>query len=211
MSFTPLDNESCSPDDWMVKVEKIPSTDDEKTHTVGLVEKKWIYVKKDIDGFADLTYSKPDFHGLVDQLVSSKTYAIIFDLNLSKTELRMNVEVGNTTTKVGTMKTPSDREDYRDFLKKLNDFSSGDRTIVSDADFKKFNADFPKKPSWKTFDELARVGSKDENANFRTWAKTKPKSKAPLAAFDAAKKPAEKTAAAKAVEPFYQDWLKTGF
>mgnify|MGYP000110709500 CR=1 FL=1 len=71
----------------------------------------------------------------------------MFELVLTKAEFRLDVQVGNASFKQGSVRVPSDLEDYRNFLATLNGWSTSGRDIVPDAAFKKWNADNPKAPA----------------------------------------------------------------
>jgi len=126
---------------------------------------------------------------------------VIFDMVLTKSEFRLNVVVGNVTFKAGSVNVPTDLEEYRNFLGTLNGWSNSTRNIVSDADFKNFNAKNPKKPTeYKDFDEMVKKSKTDLEA-FRNWAKTNNNAKKAFADID-------KTAKAKPSDPTRQAALK---
>ena len=210
MSFTPFEN-SVLPDDWMVSFDKVPQAADKPT-VVKRIEKGWDSVKSDLDGLGGLKLTKPNPDSLADTLIESKTHAVMFDLVLTKAEFRLDVEIGNVTVKAGKINVPSDLEAYRTFLASLNGWSSGDHNIVPDADFKKFNASNPKKPSYKDFEEMEKKSKSDVDA-FRAWAKTNAKAKKAFEAVDKTAKakssdPA-RVAALKAINESLQDYYKT--
>ena len=194
MGFTYFEN-TAQLDEHLVSFDKVPQEAD-KVNAVKRIGKKWDGVVADLNGLAGLKLSKPDFNALVDALIRSKTHAVMFDMVLTKSEFRLDVIAGNTTWKAGSVKVPTDLEEYRNFLGILNGFSAPDKNIVPDADFKKFNDSNPKKPAkpaHKDFDEMAKKSKSDVDA-FRAWAKGNGNGKKAFEAID-------KTAKAKATDP----------
>ena len=172
-------------------------------------------MKSDLDGLAGLKLVKPDFDSLADALIKSRTHAVMFELVLTKTEFRLDVQISNVTVRAGKVSVPSHLEEYRNFLGLLNGWSSPGRDIVPDADFKKFNASNPKKPakpSYKDFDEMAKKSKADVDA-FRTWAKGNSNAKKAFDALDktAKAKPTDpaRAAALKAINDSLKDYYKT--
>jgi len=213
MSFTPIEN-TVLIDDHTVSFDKVPTAAD-KENVVRRITKQWDGVMSDVNGLNGLKLSKPDIPGLADTLIKSGTHAVMFQLVLTKAEFRLDVLVGNTTINVGKVRVPTDLEDYRTFISNLNGWSNSDRDIVSDADFKKFNADNPKKPpkpSYKTFEEMEKKSKADVDA-FRAWAKTNSNAKKAFDAIDktAKAKPTDpaRVAALKLINASLQDYYKT--
>ena len=187
-------------DDWLVSFDKVPQAADKDT-VVRRVKKNWDGVKSDLDGLGGMKLQRPDFDAVADALIKSGTHAVIFDMVLTKSEFRLNVVVGNVTFKAGSVNVPTDLEEYRNFLGTLNGWSNSTRNIVSDADFKNFNAKNPKKPTeYKDFDEMVKKSKTDLEA-FRNWAKTNNNAKKAFADID-------KTAKAKPSDPTRQAALK---
>ncbi len=213
MAFTPFENKVMV-DDRTVSFDKVPQAAD-KVNVVNRIKKGWDGLASDLEGLGGIKLKKPDIDALADTLIKSGTHAVIFELVLTKTEFRLDVVIGDTTLKAGTGKVPTDLEEYRNFLSLLNGWSNGDRNIVPDSDFKKFNDANPKKPAkptYKDFDEMAKK-SKSDTDTFRAWAKTNSAGKKALEAIDktAKAKPTDPTrvAALKAINACYQEWLKT--
>jgi len=187
-------------DDWLVSFDKVPQAADKDT-VVRRVKKNWDGVKSDLDGLGGMKLQRPDFDAVADALIKSGTHAVIFDMVLTKSEFRLDVVVGNVTFKAGSVNVPTDLEEYRNFLGTLNGWSNSTRNIVSDADFKNFNAKNPKKPTeYKDFDEMVKKSKTDLEA-FRNWAKTNNNAKKAFADID-------KTAKAKPSDPTRQAALK---
>jgi hypothetical protein len=210
MSFTPFEN-SVLPDDWTVSFDKVPQEVD-KSEVIKRIDKGWDAVKSDVDGLGGLKVVKPHSDSLADTLIASHTHAVMFELVLTKVEFRLDVDIGNVTIKAGKINVPSDLEKYRDFLASLNGWSNNDHNIVPDADFKKFNASNPKKPSYKDFEEMAAKSKSDVDA-FRAWAKNNAKAKKAFEDIDKTTKaksndPA-RVAALKAINASLQDYYKT--
>ena len=212
MGFTAFEN-TAQLDDYLVSFDKVP-TDADKVNVVKRISKKWDGVFSDLNGLGGIKLTKPNFDSLADNLVRSKTHAVIFELVLTKAELRLDVIVADTTVKAGSVKVPTELEDYRNFLAALNGWSTSDHNIVPDADFKKFNADNPKKPpkpTYKTYDEIAK--NKTDLAAFRTWAKGNSKAKKAFEAIDGTEKlkatDAKRVDALKLINAALQDYLKT--
>ncbi len=161
-------------DDQTASFDKVPQ-DADKENVIKRIKKNWEDMKSDANGLVGLKLTTPDFDDLANHLIKSKTHAVMFELVLTKTEFRLDIDVANVTVKAGSVKLPSGLEDYRNLLASLNGWSTSTRNIVPDADFKKFNADNPKKPTvYKDYDELAKKSKTDLEA-FRTWAKSKAK------------------------------------
>ncbi|MDQ2735405.1 MAG: hypothetical protein M3Y55_10540 [Pseudomonadota bacterium] len=154
---------------------------------MSLLSKKWDKVKSDVDGQAGLKLKAPDFKALIEAMIKGKSHAIMFNLVLTKSEFRLDVEAGDTTVNAGKVAVPSDLEEYRNFLANLNGWSQGDHNLVPDSDFKAFNTKNPvppPKPSYKTYDELVKKNIKSEVEAFRTWAKTNSVGKKAIEAID---------------------------
>jgi hypothetical protein len=169
----------------------------------------------DLNGLGGIRLVKPDFDAVADALIKSGTHAVMFEMVLTKSEFRLDVIAGNVTWKAGSAKVPSELEDYRNFLSLLNGWSTADRNIVPDADFKKFNASNPKKPAkpaYKDFEEMAKKSKADVDA-FRAWAKGNGNGKKAFDAIDktAKAKPTDpaRVAALKAINASLQDYYKT--
>ena len=213
MSFTNFEN-TVLPDDWTVSFDKVPQAADKPT-VVKRIDKGWDTVKSSLDGLGGIKLTKPNSDSLADTLITSQTHAVMFELVLTKSEFRLDVEIGNVTIKAGKVNVPSDLEAYRDFLASLNGWSTGDHNIVPDADFKKFNASNPKaptKPPYKDFEEMAKKSQSDVDA-FRAWAKNNAKAKKAFEAVDNTVKakpndPA-RVAALKAINESLKDYYKT--
>jgi len=211
MAFTYFEN-TAQLDDWLVSFDKVPQAAD-KENVLRRVKKNWDGVKSDLDGLGGLKLQRPDFDAVAEALIKSGTHAVMFDMVLNKTEFRLDVEAGNVTFKAGSVRLPSDLEGYRSFLGTLNGWSTGTRNIVPDADFKKFNADNPKKPTeYKDYDEMAKKSKTDEAA-FRKWAATNASAKKAFADIDktAKAKPndAARVAAMKAINASLKDYYKS--
>ena len=193
MSFTPFEN-TAQMDDRLVSFDKVPQEAD-KENAVRRLTKNWENVKSDLNGLGGIKLvQKVDWGMVTDALIKAKSHAVIFDLVLTKTEFRLNIEAGDVTVKGGSVSVPTEREAYRDFLAMLNGWSNGAQNIVPDADFKAFNAKFPKKPTeYKDFDEMAKK-SKTDVEGFRTWANGNSTAKKAFADID-------KTAKAKPTDP----------
>lgn len=213
MTFSYFEN-TAQLDEHLVSFDKVPLAAD-KDNVVKRIKKKWEGVMSDLNGLAGISLVKPDFDAVANALIKAGTHAVIFDLVLTKSEFRLDVIVGNTTWKAGSVKVPSDLEDYRGFLGLLNGWSTAERNIVPDADFKKFNNSNPKKPakpSYKDFDEMAKKSKADVDA-FRAWAKGNSKAKKAFEDIDKTAKakandPA-RLAALKAINVSLQDYYKT--
>ena len=213
MSFTYFEN-SAQLDEHLVSFDKVPSAAD-KDHVVKRVKKSWDGVMSDLNGLGGIKLVKPDFEAVADALIKSGTHAVMFEMVLTKSEFRLDVLAGNVTWKAGSVKVPSELEEYRNFLSLLNGWSTADRNIVPDADFKKFNASNPKKPAkpaFKDFDEMAKKSKTDVDA-FRAWAKGNGNGKKAFDAIDktAKAKPSDpaRVAALKAINASMQDYYKT--
>ena len=199
-------------DDWLVSFDKVPQAAD-KENVVRRVKKNWEGVKSDLEGLNGLKLQRPDFEAVADALIKSGTHAVIFNMVLNKTEFRLDVEVGNLTIKAGSVRLPSDLEEYRTFLGTLNGWSTGTRNIVPDADFKNFNAKNPKKPTeYKDYDEMVKKSKTDEAA-FRKWGQTNAGAKKAFAEIDKTAKaksndPA-RVAAMKAINASLRDYYKS--
>ena len=200
-------------DDHTVSFDKVP-TDADKPNVVKKISKKWDGVYSDLNGLVGIKLAKPNFDTLADLLVKENTHAVIFELVLTKAEFRLDVIVGKTTWKSGSVSVPNELEAYRNFLASLNGWSTSTRNIVPDADFKKYNADNPKKPAkpaYKTYDEIAK--NKTDLAAFRTWAKGNSKHKKAVEALDATEKlkasDSKRVDAVKLANTALQDYLKT--
>lgn len=201
MGFTYFEN-TASLDEHVVSFDKVPQQADKDT-VVKRIKKKWDGVMSDLNGLGGIKLSKPDFDTVADALIKSGTHAVIFDMVLTKSEFRLDVIVDKTTWKAGSVKVPTDLEDYRNFLSLLNGWSNADRNIVPDADFKKFNDSNPKKPpkpTYKDFDEMAKKSKTDVDA-FRAWAKGNSNAKKAFEAID-------KTAKAKPTDPARAEAMK---
>ena len=213
MGFTYFEN-TASLDEHVVSFDKVPQQAD-KDNVVKRIKKKWDGVMSDLNGLGGIKLSKPDFDAVADALIKSGTHAVIFDMVLTKSEFRLDVIVDKTTWKAGSVKVPTDLEDYRNFLMLLNGWSTADRNIVPDADFKKFNDSNPKKPpkpTYKDFDEMAKKSKTDVDA-FRAWAKGNSNAKKAFEAIDktAKAKPTDpaRVEAMKLINAALQDYYKT--
>lgn len=214
MGFTAYEN-SVLLDDHTASFDKVPEEAD-RVNGVKRIAKRWDGVKSDLDGLAGIKLQKPDFDALFTQLIKSKTHAVMFDLVLTKSELRLDVVAGNATLKQGSVRVPSDLEEYRNFLALLNGWSTTGRDIVPDADFKKWNADNPKAPAkppvYKDYDEMLKKSRSDADA-FRAWAKKNGKASKAFADYDktAKAKPTDpaRAAAVKAVNDALKDYYKS--
>lgn len=213
MSFNYFEN-TAQLDDYVVSFDKVPLAAD-KDNVVKRIKKNWDGVMSDLNGLAGIKLVKPDFDSVADALIKSGTHAVMFDMVLTKSEFRLDVIAGNVTWKAGSVKVPSDLEDYRNFLGLLNGWSNANRNIVPDADFKKFNDSNPKKPAkptYKNFEEMAKKSKADVDA-FRTWAKGNSNAKKAFEAIDktAKAKPTDpaRVAALKAINASLQDYYKT--
>lgn len=195
MSISYFEN-SAEMDDWLVSFDKAPQPTD-KPNVLRRIAKNWDGVKSDLDGLAGIKLTKPDLDAVADALIKSGKHAVIFDLVLTKAEFKLNVETGDVVFKAGSVRVPSDLEEYRTFLGNLNGWSMSSRNIVPDADFKSFNDKNPRKPpkptEYKDFDEMVKK-SKTDLAAFREWAKTNSNAKKAFADID-------KTAKAKPTDP----------
>jgi len=213
MGFTYFEN-TASLDEHVVSFDKVPQQAD-KDNVVKRIKKKWDGVMSDLNGLGGIKLSKPDFDAVADALIKAGTHAVIFDMVLTKSEFRLDVIVDKTTWKAGSVKVPTDLEDYRNFLSLLNGWSNADRNIVPDADFKKFNDSNPKKPpkpTYKDFDEMAKKSKTDVDA-FRAWAKGNSNAKKAFEAIDktAKAKPTDpaRVEAMKLINAALQDYYKT--
>jgi hypothetical protein len=213
MSFTYFEN-TAQLDEHLVSFDKVPTAAD-KDNVVKRVKKGWDGVMSDLNGLGGIRLVKPDFDAVADALIKSGTHAVMFEMVLTKSEFRLDVIAGNVTWKAGSAKVPSELEDYRNFLSLLNGWSTADRNIVPDADFKKFNASNPKKPAkpaYKDFEEMAKKSKADVDA-FRAWAKGNGNGKKAFDAIDktAKAKPTDpaRVAALKAINASLQDYYKT--
>jgi hypothetical protein len=192
-----------------------PAKASDKPNEVKRLKKSWEGVMSDLNGLGGISLSKPDFEMVADTVIKSGTGAVHYELTLTKAEFRLDVLADKVTLKAGNVKVPSDLEEYRSFLGLLNGWSDPTRDIVPDADFKKFNANNPKKPEKpkvKDFDELVKKGKTDLEA-FRAWAKGDSSAKKALEAIDktAKAKPTDpaRVAALKAINLALQAYLKT--
>jgi hypothetical protein len=192
-----------------------PAKASDKTNEVKRLKKSWEGVMSDLNGLGGISLSKPDFEMVADTVIKSGTGAVHYELTLNKSEFRLDVLADKLSLKAGSVKLPSDLEEYRSFLGLLNGWSDASRDIVPDADFKKFNTNNPKKPEKpkvKDFDELVKKGKADLEA-FRSWAKGDSSAKKALEAIDktAKAKPTDpaRVAALKAINLALQAYLKT--
>lgn len=214
MAFSAYEN-SVLLDDHTVSFDKVPAEAD-RVNGVRRIAKGWDGVRSDLDGLAGIKLQKPDFDALFSQLVKSKTHAVMFDLVLTKSELRLDVVVGNASFRQGSVRAPSDLEEYRNFLALLNGWSTSGRDIVPDAEFKKWNADNPKGPAkppqYKDYDEMLKKSRSDAEA-FRNWARKNGKASKAFADYDktAKSKPTDpaRAAAVKAVNESLKDYYKS--
>ncbi len=195
MGFSAYENTALV-DDRTVSFDKVPEEGD-RTNGVRRIGKRWDELKSDLDGLSGIKLQKPDIEDLFGHLVKSKTHAVMFELVLTKSEFRLDVQVGNATFKQGSVRVPSDLEQYRNFLSSLNGWSTSERNIVPDAAFKKWNTENPKGPAkppqYKDYDEMLKKSKSDADA-FREWAKKNTKANKAFADHD-------KTAKAKATDP----------
>lgn len=197
MGFNAFENTALL-DEYGVSFDKPPQAAD-KVNVVKRISKKWDGVVGDLNGLGGIKLTKPDFNAVADDLIKSGKHAVMFEVVLTKSEFRLDVIAGDTTRKAGSVKVPTELEEYRSFLGLLNGWSSPDKNLVPDADFKKWNDSNPKKPakpSYKDFDEMAKKSKADVDA-FREWAKNNSKAKEAFKAIDA-------TAKAKATDPARQ-------
>jgi hypothetical protein len=201
-------------DDHTVKY-PYPVKAENKPSELKRLKKSWEGVKSDLNGLAGISLGTPDFEVVVDAVIKSGTGAVHFELTLNKSEFRLDVLVDKLSLKAGSVKVPTELEAYRTFLSLLNGWSNPSRDIVPDADFKKFNADNPKrpeKPKLKDYDDLVKKGKADMEA-FRTWAKGDSSAKKALEAIDktAKAKPTDpaRIAALKDINRALQAYLKT--
>lgn len=214
MSFSYFEN-TAEMDAWLVSFDKVPQVAD-KPNVLKRIAKGWDGVKADLDGLGGLKLVKPDVDAVADGLIKSGTHAVIFDLVLTKVEFKLNVEAGNVTFKAGSVRVPTDLEDYRNFLATLNGWSSSEKNIVPDADFKKFNDQNPHKPAkpteYKDFDEMVKKSKSDLDA-FRAWSKNNSNAKKAFADIDktAKAKPNDpaRAAALKAINASLKDYYKS--
>lgn len=214
MAFTFYENTALI-DDRLISFDKAPEEGD-RTNGVRRISKGWEAVKSDLDGLGGIKLQKPDAEDLFSHLVKSKTHAVIFELVLTKSEFRLDVQVGNATFKQGSVRVPTELEEYRNFLGLLNGWSTGEHNIVPDADFKKWNADNPKAPAkpppYKDYDEMLKKSKSDADA-FRAWAKTNSKAGKAFADVDrtAKAKPTDpaRAAAVKAINESLKDYYKS--
>jgi hypothetical protein len=214
MSISYLKN-SAEMDDWLVSFDKVPQPAD-KPNVLRRIAKSWDGVKSDLDGLAGIKLTKPDLDAVADALVKSGKHAVIFDLVLTEAEFKLNVEAGDVIFKAGSVRVPSDLEEYRNFLASLNGWSTSARNIVPDADFKSFNDKNPKTPQkpteYKDFDEMVKKSKSDLEA-FRDWAKTNSGAKKAFADIDktAKAKPTDpaRVAALKAINASLKDYYKS--
>lgn len=202
MAFTPFENRATI-DDHVVSFDKVP-TEADRVNGVRRITKGWEGVKGEVDGLGGLKLSKPDVESLFSHLVKEQSHAVIFELVLTKSDFRLDVIVGNATFKQGTVRVPSELEEYRNFLSLLNGWSTADHNIVPDADWKKWNADNPKAPAkpptYKDYDEMQKKSKSDADA-FRAWTKNQSKHKQAFVDYD-------KTAKAKDGDPARQKAVK---
>ncbi|MEO8081133.1 MAG: hypothetical protein ABI641_11425 [Caldimonas sp.] len=206
MSFTYFENTIAAVDDWTLSFDKIPQdTDVDKGNAVRRLTKRWDDVKKEVDGLAGLKLNKPDFMALIEAMIKGKSHAVLFNLVLTKSEFRVDVEAGDMTFKAGSVKTPSDLEDYRNFLASLSGWSQGDHNLVPESDRKAFNDKNPPPPpkpnKYKSYDDLMKKNLKSEVEAFRAWAKSNSSAKKAMDAID-------KTAKAKPADPARVQALK---
>jgi hypothetical protein len=200
MSFTPFEN-TAQMDDRLVSFDKVPQ-EANKENVIRRLTRNWENVKSDLNGLGGIKLvQKVDWGMVADALIKGKSHAVMFDLVLTKTDFRLNILAGDVTVKGGSVNVPTEREAYRDFLGSLNGWSNSAQNIVPDADFKAFNAKFPKKPTeYKDFDEMAKK-SKSDVDGFRTWANGNSGAKKAFADID-------KTAKAKPSDPTRAGALK---
>jgi hypothetical protein len=214
MSFSYFEN-TAEMDAWLVSFDKVPQPAD-KPNVLKRIAKSWDGVKSDLDGLAGIKLTKPDLDAVADALIKSGKHAVIFDLVLTKAEFKLNVEAGDVTFKAGSVRVPTELEEYRNFLASLNGWSTSERNIVPDGDFKSFNEKNPKKPQkpteYKDFDEMVKKSKSDLEA-FRNWAKTNSSAKKAFADIDktAKAKPTdpERVAALKAINASLRDYYKS--
>ena len=160
------------------------------------IKKNWVGVMSDLNGLANIELAKPDFDAVADALIKSGTHAVIFDLVLTKAEFQLGCHCRQHHLEGGQCEGPFGRRGVPHLPGALNGWSSADRNIVPDADFKKFNDSNrrkPAKPTYKDFDEMAKKSKADVDA-FRNWAKGNSNAKKAFEAID-------KTAKAKPNDP----------
>ena len=214
MSFSAYENTALM-DDRTVSFDKVPEEAD-RSNGVRRIAKRWDEVKSDLEGLGGIKLQKPDVEDLFSHLVKAKTHAVMFELVLTKSEFRLDVQVGNATFRQGSTRVPSELEDYRNFLSLLNGWSTSERNIVPDAVFKKWNADNPKAPAkppeYKDYDEMLKKSKSHADA-FRDWAKKNSKAAKAFADYDksAKAKPTDpaRAAAVKAVNDSLKDYYKS--
>lgn len=183
-------------DEWVVSFANVPQAAD-KVYVLNRIKKNWDGVKSDLEGLSGIKLVKPDLEAVADALIKSGTHAVMFELVLTKAEFRLDVVVGNVTFKAGKVAVPGELEAYRSFLSNLNGWSTAERNIVPDSDFKSFNENNPKVPPKPTkhsnFEEMVKK-SKNDLAAFRTWSNTNSNAKKAFADID-------KTAKLKPTDP----------
>ena len=218
MPFTAYENTVPAVDDWTLSFDQIPAdTPEGRKNAVARLARHWENLKKDVDGQAGLKMVKPDFDALITALIKAKSHAIMFDLVLTKAEFVLNVEAGSTTIKGGSVKVPTDLEEYRNFLANLSGWSQGDHNLVPESDRKSWNDKNPPPPpkptKYKNYDELVKKNAKSEVDAFRTWAKANSAAKKAIDAIDktAKAKPTDgaRVQALKDINIAYTAYLKT--
>jgi hypothetical protein len=160
MGFTYFEN-TASLDEHVVSFDKVPQQAD-KDNVVKRIRKKWEGVMSDLNGLGGIKLSKPDFDAVADALIKSGTHAVIFDMVLTKAEFRLDVIVDKTTWKAGSVKVPTDLEDYRNFLSLLNGCPTLTETSSRMQISRSSTTATPRspEPTYKDFDEMAKK-SKD--------------------------------------------------
>ena len=210
MGFKRIDEERALIDDATVSFDQVPAAA-AKESAVAKINKGWATAVSALSGLNGLSPKKPDMDAVADALIKSNTHAVMFELVLTQSEFRLDVIAGKVTWNAGKVSVPSEREKYREFIGKLQGWSNSSRNIMPDADFNKFNEAFPKKPTYKDYDSLAK--NKDDLTAFRTWAKNNTNGKKACDAIDKSAKaksgdPARQ-AALKAIYASMLEWYKT--
>ena len=213
MGFTYFEN-TAQLDDHLVSFDKAPQ-DADKDNVVKRITKKWDGVMSDLNGLAGIKLARPDFKAVADALIKSGTHAVIFDMVLTKSEFRLNVIVGKTTWMAGSVKVPTELEEYRNFLSLLNGWSNAAETsfrMRTSRSSTTATRRSPRSPRTKTSTRVAKKNKPDVEA-FRAWAKGNGNGKKAFEAIDktAKAKPTDpaRVAAMKLINAALQDYYKT--
>ena len=206
MSFNAYENSVEAVNGWTLSYDKIPAdTDIDKGNAVRRLTKHWEEIKSDVDGLGGLKLQKPDYLALIEAMIKAKSHAIFFNLVLTKSEFRLDIEAGAITLKAGSVKAPSDLEEYRNFLAAISGWSQGDHNLVPESDRKAWNDKNPPPPpkpnKYKTYDDLMKKNIKSEVEDLRAWAKGNSAGKKAMDVVD-------KTAKAKPTDPARVQALK---